>query len=131
MYEHEGQYHKGYLTKLTDRIYHFSYKSHVNKKSEDWGVPLPNLTTNWHELCVDGLLILGHASMSFVSSVLTPTSVDTIANFVSAVSLTCDCPHSLLTALATNHSDWEIWQESYLEEIESLDSYDKLTLAQY
>jgi hypothetical protein len=83
---------------------------------------------------VDGLLIPGHVSMLFICSVLTPTSVDRIANFISAINLACNCPHSLLTALANNHPDWEIWQESYLEEkrgIESLDTYDKLTLAQY
>jgi hypothetical protein len=33
-FEHEGQYHKGYLGQL-DGIYHFSYKSHVNKRWED------------------------------------------------------------------------------------------------
>ncbi len=133
-YEHERQYHKGYLTKLTDGIYCFSYKSYVNKKVEDWGVQFPNLTSNWHELCADGLLIPGHASMLFIFSKLPPTSVDTIANFVSAVNPTCDCPSSLLTALAYNHLDWNIWQVSYLEEkqgIQSLDTYDKLILAQY
>ena len=28
-YEHDGQYHKGYLHK-TDGVYHFSFKSHAN-----------------------------------------------------------------------------------------------------
>jgi hypothetical protein len=36
-YEHEGQYHKGYLTKL-DSSYWFLFKLQVNKKKEDWGV---------------------------------------------------------------------------------------------
>ena len=30
-YGHEGQFHKGYLTKTPDGLYCFSYKSHVNK----------------------------------------------------------------------------------------------------
>jgi hypothetical protein len=59
---------------------------------------------------------------------------DTIANFISAINLTCNCPRLLLTALANNHLDREIWQQSYLEEkqgIKSLDTYEKFTLAQY
>jgi hypothetical protein len=36
-YKHEGQYHKGYFTKH-DSSYWFSFKSHINKKKEDWGV---------------------------------------------------------------------------------------------
>ncbi len=50
-YEHDGQLHKGYLR--------FSFESHINKK-EDWGVPLPNLTSTWQDLCVEGILIPGH-----------------------------------------------------------------------
>jgi hypothetical protein len=33
-FEHEGQYHKGYLGQLVG-IYRFSYKSHINKRQED------------------------------------------------------------------------------------------------
>jgi hypothetical protein len=65
-YEHDGQYHKGYLSKSQDGTYRFSYKSHVNKKNEDWGVPLPNLTSNWHELCTEGLLLPSHVSTPFL-----------------------------------------------------------------
>jgi hypothetical protein len=60
-YEHEGQYHKGYLTKC-DGTYCFSFKSHVNKCSEDWGINLPNLAMNWVDLCIKGLLISSHIS---------------------------------------------------------------------
>jgi len=42
-YEHEGQLHKGFLGQSPDGVFRFSFKSHINKKSEDWGVPLPNL----------------------------------------------------------------------------------------
>jgi hypothetical protein len=41
-FEHNGQYHKGYLGQQ-DGVYRFSYKSHVNKRKKDWGIPLPNL----------------------------------------------------------------------------------------
>jgi hypothetical protein len=36
-YEHNGQYHKGYFC-LQDGMYWFVFKSHVNKREEDWGV---------------------------------------------------------------------------------------------
>jgi hypothetical protein len=49
-----GKYYKGYLTQSPGGIYQFSYKSHINKKQEDWGVPLPQLPTNWHGLCAEG-----------------------------------------------------------------------------
>ncbi len=65
-YKHNGQYHKGYLSKSQDGTYRFSYKSHVNKKVEDWGVPLPNLTSNWHELCTEDLLLPSHVSTTFL-----------------------------------------------------------------
>lgn len=64
-YEHEGQYHKGYLT-LVNGSFRFSFKSHVNKKKEDWGVPLPNLPQTWTDLCAEGILLPGHGAHSFV-----------------------------------------------------------------
>jgi len=42
-YEHDGEYHKGFLARNTDGTYQFSFKTHVRKKSEDWGVNIPNL----------------------------------------------------------------------------------------
>jgi hypothetical protein len=39
-YEHDEQYHKGWLSQR-DGVYRFSFKSHVNKQKEEWGVPLP------------------------------------------------------------------------------------------
>ncbi len=44
-YEHDGQYHKGYLMKHNG-CYQFSFKSHVNKQKKDWGINLPNLVMN-------------------------------------------------------------------------------------
>ncbi len=54
--------------------------------------------------------------------------------FVSAVNLHCECPPTLLKALANSHPDREIWLASYQEEkegIESLDTYRKITLGEY
>jgi hypothetical protein len=42
IYKHKEQYHKGYLG-WQDRIYRFSFKSHINKHKKEWGIPLPNL----------------------------------------------------------------------------------------
>ena len=49
-YKHEGAYHKGFLTRKPCGVYPFSFKTHVKKKSEDWGVDLPNLPFNWKTL---------------------------------------------------------------------------------
>jgi len=107
-FDHEGQYHKGYLTKSPEGIYCFSYKSHVNKKHPDWSVPLANLPTTWHELCAEGILYPGHSISSLIR--------DTSANFVSAASLLRECPRLLLTALAPTHPDRETWLLSFEEE---------------
>ena len=50
-YKHEGVYHKGFLTCKPCGMYGFSFKTHVKKKSEDWGIDLPNLPFNWVDLC--------------------------------------------------------------------------------
>ena len=42
-YEHDGQYHMGFLTQMSDGGYCFSYKLHTNKKHPDWSLPLPCL----------------------------------------------------------------------------------------
>ncbi len=116
-FKHEGRYHKGYLGQLNG-IYQFSYKSYVNKRREDWGVPLPNLPSTWVDSCIKGFLIPGYASYSFLwsPSSSTPTTFDPVASFVSAVNLHWDCPPSLLKALADTHPNREIWLESFFEE---------------
>jgi hypothetical protein len=97
--EHDGQYHKGFLG-IRDGIYRFMFKSHVNKRKEDWGVPLPNLPQTWVDLCVEGVLVLGHVAHSFLCqpSSSTPSTFDPVASFVSAVNLHRDCPPMLLRA---------------------------------
>ncbi len=46
-YKDDGQFHKDFLSKTPEGVYWFSYKSHINKKNEDWGVNIPNLPTTW------------------------------------------------------------------------------------
>jgi hypothetical protein len=124
--DHEGQYHKGYLTKSSDGLYTFSYKSHVNKTYADWCIPLPNFPTTWHKLCTEGKLYPGHNLSTF--------TWDTSANFIIATSLLCECPRLLLTALAPMHPDRETWLLSFWEEkdgIKSQDTFDVIDLVKY
>ncbi len=125
-FEHEEQYHKGFPTQLSNGVYCFSYKSYINKKHQDWSILLPNLTSNWHELCLEGVLVPGHTTHSFVC--------ESTANFVSAANLIWEYPRSLLTALADKHPDRDIWMRSFWEEkdsIISMDTYNTITLVQY
>ncbi len=57
-YEHNGAYHKGFLTQKPCGMYQFSFKTHVKKKSKDWGVDLPNLPFNWVDMCTGAFLSL-------------------------------------------------------------------------
>jgi hypothetical protein len=114
----------------------FCFKSHTNKRNEEWGVNLPNLPTTWVDLCVEGILVPGHVSHSFLrpTDSTNQSTFDPVASFVSAVNLHRECPPTLLKALADSHPDREIWLESYREEklgIESLDNYRKITLGEY
>ncbi len=59
-YEHDGAYHKGFLTRKSCGMFRFSFKTHVKKKSEDWGVDLLNLPHNWVDLCTEGILVPGN-----------------------------------------------------------------------
>lgn len=142
-YEHDGAYHKGFLTRSSSGMYRFSFKTHVKKKSEDWGVDLPNLPYTWVDLCTEGILVPGHVAHSFLrgssGSDLSPTSAsqstfDPVANIVSAINLHRDCPPSLLQALASSHPDRKVWLQSYYEEkngIESLGTFKRITLGEY
>jgi len=119
-----------------DGVYQFIFKSHANKCKEEWGVNLPNFPTTWVDLCVEGILVPGHVSDSFLRLSPSPqqSTFDPVASFVSAVNLHWECPPTLLQALADSHPDREIWFESYREEkrgIESLNTYQKNTLGEY
>jgi hypothetical protein len=126
-FEQDGQLHKGFLGQSQDGEFRFSFKSHINKKLEDWGVPLPHLPSTWQDLCVDGILIPGHQSSSF----LCPRAA---ASHVSATQLKRECPHSLLTALHHSHPNRDTWLASFREEksgIELQNTYVKISLADY
>jgi hypothetical protein len=129
-FEHESQYHKGFLG-LHDGIYRFMYKSHVNKRKEDWSVPLPNLPTTWVDLCVEGVLLPGHISHTFLRSPVSPQQLtfDPVASVVSALNRHKECPPTLLKALTNLHPDCDIWLQSYAKEkggLESLNTYQKI-----
>jgi hypothetical protein len=104
---------------------------HINNKNEDWGISLPNLTTKWQDLCLEGILIPGHQTSSFqCPHHHNPAS----ARFVSATTLKRKCPCSLLAGLHPSHPICNTWLASFREEklgIQSLDTYDKITLARY
>ena len=111
-------------------MYRFSFKTHVKKKSEDWGVDLPNLLHNWVDLCTEGILVPGHGAHSFIRCPLDPvpsgshlpwSTFDPVANIVSTIDLHRDCLPSLLQALATTHPDRDVW----------LQTFKRLTLGQY
>jgi hypothetical protein len=134
-YEHDGQYNKGFLGKLNG-VYRFVFKLHVNKCKEDWGVPLPNLPFTWVDKCVEGVLVPGHVSHTFLCSPTSPqqSTFDPVALIVSAVYLHHDCPSTLLKARADTHPDREVWLQSYYEEkrgIESLGTFHKISLGKY
>jgi hypothetical protein len=127
-YEHNGQYHKGFHSKSKEGAYRFSYKSHINKKSKDWGIDIPDLPMMWQDLCTDGILLPGHQPSSFIC----PPSSST--NFVSACNLKLECPCSLLIALKPSHPDRSIWLNSFQEKksgIQSQNTYIKISLAEY
>jgi hypothetical protein len=134
-YEHKGQYHKGFLGKC-DGCFRFVFKSHINKQKEDWIVPLPNHPVSWVELCIEGVLLPGHVSYSFIRSSPLPqvSTFDPVTSFVSALNLHFKCPPTLLKALADLHLDWKVWLKSYQEEkgsLQSLDTHRKITLGKY
>ena len=131
-YEHDGQFHKGFLGKV-DGVYRFIFKSHANKRKEEWGVNLPIFPTNWVNLCVEGILVPGHVSNAFLRPSPSPqqSTFDPVASFVRADKLHCKCPPKLLKALADSRPDREIWLESYQEVkhgIKALTHVEKLLL---
>ncbi len=129
------KYHNGFLGQHNG-IYRFVFKSHINKRKEDWSVPLPNLPTTWMDLCIEGVLLPGHISHTFLHSLTSPqlSTFHPVASFVSALNLHKECPPTLLKALADSHPDREVLLQSYKKEksgLESLDTYRKLTLGEY
>ncbi len=134
-FEHEGQYHKGFLG-LRDGVYYFVYKSHVNKRKDNWSIPLPNLPTTWVDLCMEGVLLPGHIFHTFLHSPvsLQQWTFDPVASVVSALNVHKECPPILLKALADLHPDRNVWLQTYAKDkggLESLNTYQKITLGEY
>jgi hypothetical protein len=92
-------------------------------------------------MCVEGILLPGHISHTFLCSPPLPSpslqgqsTFDPVASFVSTINLHLDCPLTLLKALTDTHPDREIWLQSYQEEkrgLQSLNTYKKITLGKY
>jgi hypothetical protein len=84
--------------------------SNLTPRKEEWGVNLPNLPTTWVDLCVEGILVPGHVSHSFLhpKNSTKQSTFDPVAFFVSAVNLHQECPPTLLKALADSYPDREI-----------------------
>ncbi len=101
-FKYEGCYHKGYLAQH-DGVYCFSFKSHVNKRKEDWGIPLPNLPSTWVDLCVEGILVPGHLSHLFLCSLssTTQTTFNPVASFVRAIISIATAHHCFSKPLQT------------------------------
>jgi hypothetical protein len=129
-FEHEGQFHTGFLSKTLKGIYCFSYKSHINKNYDDWGVNIPNLPMAWQDVCIYGILLPGHQSSLFIWFHKQPPS----ANFINALNLKGECPRSLLVTLNTTHPDQQIWLDSFCKEktgSQSQNTYIKIGLKDY
>jgi hypothetical protein len=132
-YKRDGQYHMGFLSQSPNGAFRFSYKSHINKKTKDWGAPIPNLTSTWQDLCIEGVLIPGHQSSSFQRP-QAPHNNPASASFVCAVNLKCECPRLLLTGLHPTHPNRDTWMASFCKEksgIQSQNTYIKINLAKY
>ena len=142
-YKHEGAYRKGFPVPKPCGMYRFSFKTHVKKKSEDWGIRFPDLPFNWADLCTKGVLIPGHVAHTFicpaspsvflVSASPTPT-FDPVASIISVINLHQDFLPSLLQAPAASHPNREVCLQSYYEEKggnESLGTFKRLILGEY
>jgi hypothetical protein len=133
-YEHDGQYHKGFLTKC-DGTYCFSIKLHVNKCSEDWGVDLPNLANNWIDLCVKGLSLVMHLTHLFVPCHPQLQQHLTWSPPLSALlTFTSNAHPPSLKALPISTLTRKVWLNSFSEEkqgIESLGTFCKIMLGEY
>jgi hypothetical protein len=79
-------------------------------------------------MCVEGVLLPGHISHTFLRSPTSPQllTFEPVASFVSALNLHKECPPTITIR--------EVWLQSYQEEksgLESLNTYRKSTLGKY
>eukprot|EP00957_Ditylum_brightwellii_P181640 13836670-Ditylum_brightwellii.AAC.1 len=100
----DGKCHLGRL--LLDQG-NWKFKSKTSKSTMN----LPNFTLTYKSLTFQQLIFLGWHS-NFISAAA--------ATHVSASRLTCDCPDSLIKALAPTFTNRAIWHESYMEELNGL-----------
>ena len=49
-YNHEGEFHKGFIMILADGTARFSCRRQKSSRTESWGLTLPNLVTEWPSL---------------------------------------------------------------------------------
>jgi hypothetical protein len=84
-------------------VYQFIFKSHVKKWKENRGIDLHILPTAWVDMRIEGVLVPGHVSHTFLcfSALPQQSTFDPLALFVSAVNLHHECPPTLLWALMT------------------------------
>eukprot|EP00956_Cyclotella_meneghiniana_P014787 scaffold22287_cov36-Cyclotella_meneghiniana.AAC.2 len=132
-YEHDGTYHKGYLSYSEQTGFEFLVRRNTRSKKIDFRVPLPDFSRNWTTLLAEERLLFGHTT---VSSFLRRDSYNNApsANHVSAKNLINPCPPSLNKALHPSNPDRHVWLESYKEEkggLEQLEVFERINKKQY
>ena len=131
--DHEGSFHKGFLTHSPDTGFRFIVKRNLRSTRIDFAVPLPNFKQSWSTLVGDNILLPGHSTVSSFLRSNTSNNAPS-ANFVSAKQLLNPCPPSLLKALHPSNPDRDIWLQSYTEEkggLEMLNVYEKINKKTY
>ena len=51
-YDHDGEFHKGFIMILDDGTARFSCRRQKSSRTKSWGVTLPNLITEWPQYLV-------------------------------------------------------------------------------
>ena len=135
-YNHDGEYHKGFIMISDDGATHFSCQRQKSSRTELWGMALLNLVTEWPSLTCDNiiqstwdvLLFLRPSTAARISALFISVS------HVSAHNLKAPYPLSLLKALHEDFLDCSIWHDSYPEEKNGLidnDTYMVIFLQEY
>eukprot|EP00956_Cyclotella_meneghiniana_P005594 scaffold7180_cov50-Cyclotella_meneghiniana.AAC.3 len=132
-YEHDGTYHKGYLSYSEQTGFEFLVRRNSRSKKVDFRVPLPDFSQNGTTLLAEEKMLFGHTT---VSSFLRRDSYNNApsANHVSAKNLINPCPPSLNKALHPSNPDRHVWLESYKEEkggLEQLEVFERISKKQY
>ena len=93
-----GNFEKGYITRLSDGSYHFSVRYSPHLVNKLWGVALQDSVRTWDDTVIDKILLPGQ---NLVSSFLHPSTLPQLpwASFIYVLSLERDCPESLIVAM--------------------------------